>query len=223
MMHNIYTTTCLLLLGVSTHGEVYQSGAPTPYGDTPALYDEGDFWVDFLVTSANHNLSDTSQHFVARITDEAAANTARNELNKTSSWMIISGIIQNTTVDWNPGWSYHIQPDTVFFGDFFIEVCDASTTYVEEHLDEAGGAFLPNYQWCPWGTAILKELGSSSSTPAPSTASPTTAVPTNLRTLFPSSAPAPDDEDSDDDGSSATMIEYAGWSIFSFALMTIMQ
>ena len=48
-------------------------------------------------------------------------------------------------------------------------------------------------------------------------------VPTNLRTPFPSSAPAPDYEDSDDDGSSATMIEYAGWSIFSFALMTIMQ
>jgi hypothetical protein len=39
-----------------------------------------------------------------------------------------------------------------------IEVCDAATTYVEEHLDEVGGAFLPGRRWCPWSSRVLEEI-----------------------------------------------------------------
>jgi hypothetical protein len=35
-----------------------------------------------------------------------------------------------------------------------MEVCDASMTYVEDHLDEVGGAFLPGAQWCPWDSKL---------------------------------------------------------------------
>lgn len=31
-------------------------------------------------------------------------------------------------------------------------------SYVETHLKEAGKAFLPQLQWCPWGSQVLKEL-----------------------------------------------------------------
>ena len=46
----------------------------------------------------------------------------------------------------------------MFFGDFFIEVCDATYPFTEENLADAGGAFLPGLQLCPWGSRVLEEL-----------------------------------------------------------------
>ena len=110
------------------------------------------------------------------ITDPDAIATARAEIEKVDGWMIISGTILNETAEWNPDWSFHLIPETVFFGEFFTEVCDANVAYVEEFLDEAGGAFLPNYQWCPWSTAVIAELGNSNETITPGqTPAPTTS------------------------------------------------
>ncbi|MEH2433373.1 MAG: hypothetical protein V7K25_03825 [Nostoc sp.] len=39
-----------------------------------------------------------------------------------------------------------------------IEVCDATTNYVNDHLDEVGGAFLPGLFWCPWSSQLVKEI-----------------------------------------------------------------
>jgi hypothetical protein len=39
-----------------------------------------------------------------------------------------------------------------------IEVCDANMMYVEDHLDEAGGAFLPGNHWCPWDSRVTREV-----------------------------------------------------------------
>jgi hypothetical protein len=39
-----------------------------------------------------------------------------------------------------------------------IEVCDAATSYVEEHLAEVGGAFLPGRRWCPWSSRVIAEV-----------------------------------------------------------------
>ena len=64
----------------------------------------------------------------------------------------------------------------------FIEVCDASVVYVEEHLDEAGGEFLPNYLWCRWGSRILKELTDESIETSLPTSAPTT--PTSSATIY---------------------------------------
>jgi len=115
-------------------------------------------YVDFLVTTQSSNVSNTAQHFVARITEPQAIADARAELNKTEEFKIISGTINATAVEWNPGWSFHLIPDTVFFGDLFTEVCDANVEFVEENLSDIGGAFLPNNQWCPWETRVLEEL-----------------------------------------------------------------
>jgi hypothetical protein len=104
-------------------------------------------YADFLVTSDRNNILNTGEHFVARIIDPAMIAEARAELEKESGFKIISGFIEKTPADWNPGWSYHFTPDTIFFGDFFIEVCDASASYIEENLEAAGGAFLPRLQW----------------------------------------------------------------------------
>ncbi|MER6506540.1 hypothetical protein ABT158_06965 [Nonomuraea sp. NPDC001636] len=68
------------------------------------------------------------------------------------------GRIVKRSVAYNARWSYHLQPETINFFDVAIEVCDASMTYVEDHLDEAGGAFLPGGHWCPWSSRLTREL-----------------------------------------------------------------
>ena len=49
-------------------------------------------------------------------------------------------------------------PDSIEFFDVAAEVCDATMRYVEEHLDEVGGAFLSGNRWCPWGSKLTGEL-----------------------------------------------------------------
>jgi hypothetical protein len=129
-------------------------------------------YADFLVTSDRTNIMNMAEHFVVRIVDPIMIAEARVELDKSEGFKIISGTIEKTPVDWNPGWSYHFIPETIFFGDFFIEVCDASATYIEEHLDEAGGAFLPRLQWCPWGTRVLEEITDGGGGPSQPTSTP---------------------------------------------------
>lgn len=70
----------------------------------------------------------------------------------------IMGKIVKRPADYNPGWSYHLNPRTIRFFDFAIEVCDSSISYVQENLDEAGGAFLPGRRWCPWSSQLSREV-----------------------------------------------------------------
>ena len=68
------------------------------------------------------------------------------------------GIIVKEQAGYNPAWSYHLDSETIQFFELAIEVCDASIRYVEEHLDEVGGSFLPNNQWCPWSSELTREI-----------------------------------------------------------------
>jgi hypothetical protein len=98
-------------------------------------------FVDFVVTADSTNPSNTAEHFVARIIDPGVIAQARAELKKSDEgFKIISGTIEKTPVDWNPGWSYHFIPGTIFFGDFFVEVCDSSATFFGRKLGQS--------RWC---------------------------------------------------------------------------
>ena len=68
------------------------------------------------------------------------------------------GRIVKRTAPYNPAWSYHLEPASITFFDFSIEVCDATIPYVEEHLDEAGGAFLPGLWWCDGSSRLVREI-----------------------------------------------------------------
>lgn len=54
--------------------------------------------------------------------------------------------------EFNPGYSYRMKPGEVIFGDFWIEVCDATPCYVE--LDPEGWFVSPK-TWCPWAAWVL--------------------------------------------------------------------
>jgi hypothetical protein len=128
--------------------------------------------VDFVATSDRNNITNTDLHFVVRITNLLTIATARGELTKTAGFLIVSGTVVKQHADWNPNWSFYLAPGSIFFGEYFIEVCDASVTYLETHLQEAGGSFLPNLQWCPWGSRILSEVGATATPTASPVATP---------------------------------------------------
>ncbi|UZR28797.1 BP74-related protein [Methylococcus mesophilus] len=70
----------------------------------------------------------------------------------------VSGKIVPKPAGYNPGWSYHLAPDSVSFFQMQAEVCDANAVYVEEHLSEVGGSLLPGGFWCPWSSRLSREI-----------------------------------------------------------------
>ena len=106
-----------------------------------------------------HQLERPSQEFIIQLNDEAKIAHARNILSgKETSRIHVVGRIIKRPQPYNPGWSFHLDPATIDFFDVAIEVCDANMQYVEDHLDEACGAFLPGCMWCPWSSTLVREV-----------------------------------------------------------------
>ncbi|MER7212314.1 calmodulin-binding protein [Streptosporangium sp. NPDC000239] len=100
-----------------------------------------------------------SDTFVFKLTDTSKIRHARDLLSGLSTdRRSVIGKIVTGTESYNPSWSYHYDPATVDFFDVATEVCDASIGYVEEHLSEVGGAFLPGNTWCPWSSHLVREV-----------------------------------------------------------------
>ena len=85
---------------------------------------------------------------------------------------------------WNPNYGYNYDPDTVEFFEVGAEVCDANFIYVQDNLDEAGGAFLPGLLHCPWESFVVDEVTVGCETPTPTTTYPNT-TPTATPTATP--------------------------------------
>ena len=100
-----------------------------------------------------------ADQFVIELTDESKIQQARNILNGTQKDEThVMGRIRKIPAPYNSKWSYQLDPASISFFSFAIEVCDANIGYVEGHLDEAGGAFLPGLYWCPWSSRLVKEI-----------------------------------------------------------------
>ena len=100
-----------------------------------------------------------SEQFVIELTDESKIQQARNILNGTekNETHVLGKIIKRPAA-YNPKWSYQLDPASISFFSLAIEICDAQIGYVEDHLDEAGGPFLPGGLWCPWTSRLVKEI-----------------------------------------------------------------
>jgi hypothetical protein len=70
----------------------------------------------------------------------------------------VQGTISASQMAYNPSWSFHLIPESIRFFENQVEVCDANVTYVERHLGEVGGSFLPRSKWCPWSSQLLAEV-----------------------------------------------------------------
>ncbi|GAA2847666.1 hypothetical protein GCM10010517_04770 [Streptosporangium fragile] len=99
------------------------------------------------------------ERVVFKLTDPARIQEARDILSGTQADRThVLGRIVKRPVPYNPGWDFHLDPASISFFQVAIEVCDARPQYVEDHLDEVGGAFLPGAIWCPWGSRLLREV-----------------------------------------------------------------
>ena len=118
-----------------------------------------------LAKDANHERSgaffrfkDSHKHtFVFKLTDQAKIIEARQILAENQAKGVMGKIVQEKR-DYNKPWSFHLEPGTVAFFEFAIEVCDASINFVEQRLNEVGGSFLPNNLWCPWSSKLIEEV-----------------------------------------------------------------
>ncbi|WP_433571253.1 calmodulin [Streptomyces sp. CA-251247] len=100
-----------------------------------------------------------SKEFIFELTDDKLIKHARALLAGTASHEgHVGGRIVHKKADYNPAFSFHLDPSTIYFFDTEIEVRDAEPEYVEDHIDDAGGAFLPGKQWAPWASRIIREI-----------------------------------------------------------------
>ena len=107
--------------------------------------------------------NDGKDSFVFRLTDPKKIQEARDILaGKEKRKVHVSGTVVTKTAPYNRPWSYHLDPDSISFFENSVEVCDATIRYVEEHLAEVGGAFLPKNWWCPWASRLVKEVSDPS-------------------------------------------------------------
>ncbi|MCP2260007.1 hypothetical protein LX15_003718 [Streptoalloteichus tenebrarius] len=99
------------------------------------------------------------QEFVFELRDEEKIAHARRILSGEEKHRIhVHGRIKKQKKPYNPAWDFHLDPDTIAFFEVAIEVCDANMQYVDDHLDEACGAFLPGCHWCPWDSRLTREV-----------------------------------------------------------------
>lgn len=97
--------------------------------------------------------------FVIAVNDPATIAEARAIASgQEQSKVHVTGLVVNGAVPYNAPWSFHLHPASISFFEASIEVCDAATSYVEEHLAEVGGAFLPGRRWCPWSSRVVEEV-----------------------------------------------------------------
>jgi Ca2+-binding RTX toxin-like protein len=99
----------------------------------------------------------SDETFVIRLTDTAFVSHARGLIAGTETAdPRIAGTVVKTGVPYNIGWSFHLTD--IFFFEISAEVGDSTMRYIEEHLDEVGGALLPGSLWTGWSSTLVEEL-----------------------------------------------------------------
>jgi hypothetical protein len=91
----------------------------------------------------------SNQTFVILARQQRAIRELRADLSKPRrERRIVSGIVR-TRKPYNEPWSYTMGPQSIVLGEAFIEVCDASPTYVQHHRADWLGK-----RWCPWSSYV---------------------------------------------------------------------
>lgn len=96
--------------------------------------------------------------FVIALADPALIAEARAQAGGREPVKHVTGVVVAEAVPYNAPWSFHLDPGSIAFAEMSIEVCDAATSYVEAHLAEVGGEFLPSRRWCPWSSRVIAEV-----------------------------------------------------------------
>lgn len=95
---------------------------------------------------------ESQDRFVVWVNEERPLRRMRREARAEEKTLIVSGIVRGA-VRYNPDWSFSMGPSSIVLGEVFVEVCDASPRYVENHRRAWKGE-----RWCPW-SSYVKRVG----------------------------------------------------------------
>ena len=92
--------------------------------------------------------------FRMRVVDPAAIAEADALIGKPTKIIIGNLEAGNGNGD-NIGWSWHLDPTSIHFGDMAVEVCDGLPSHIENDLDYW---LVRVGYYCPWSGEIVKRL-----------------------------------------------------------------
>lgn len=105
----------------------------------------------FLIRACASVENPDGQYFRVLIREPSVIATAESLIGPGPQQIISSALIPGDG-GFNAPWSWHLDPDSVAFADFAIELCDGCPMFVEEDLDywlhDVG-------QYCPWSSEVL--------------------------------------------------------------------
>ena len=100
-----------------------------------------------------------AESFVIALKDPALIKQARAIVSGEEKAKVrVTGLVIPGTVAWNKPWHFYLHPDSISFFELSAVTCSAKTSYVEAHLSEVGGAFLPGRRWCPFSLKVSEEI-----------------------------------------------------------------
>ncbi len=88
--------------------------------------------------------------FVVFVNERKPIDQMKAEAAAEDKTLIVSGKVRDEA-RYNRPWSYTMGPGSIVLGEVFVEVCDASPHYVEEHKEEWLGE-----RWCPWSSYVAR-------------------------------------------------------------------
>ncbi|WP_330334172.1 calmodulin-binding protein [Streptomyces sp. NBC_00536] len=110
-------------------------------------------------STAYFEFTDGKNTFVFKLNDAARIQQARDILSGVDTENRgVMGRVVKAPASYNQPWKYTLAPESVKFFGMAMEVCDASISYVNNHLSEVGGALLPGSTWCPWQSKLTREV-----------------------------------------------------------------
>jgi hypothetical protein len=99
------------------------------------------------------------KEFVFQLTDANLIQKALDILSgKEAKAVHVAGRIAKKKASYNSNWSYYLDPGTISFFELVGETYNADIQYVEDHLSEACGAFLPGCYWTPATSKLTREV-----------------------------------------------------------------
>lgn len=88
------------------------------------------------------------EEYRIRLTDPADIEIARKLLAGEEAPRIPNGVVVRGDPDVNVGYTWHIDPESVEFADFTVEVCDGLPSDVEKGI-------ITSDRYCPWSAEVI--------------------------------------------------------------------
>ena len=132
-------------------GSALAAGAPAREAIEP-----GARYFAFVITGAPHR---EPHEFIFKTTDPVLQDKIDFILGGSpQAEQRVTGKVVVGRAEYNEAWPFHLDPDSISLVGWSIEVCDATPMEIEDHLSQVGGDFLPNNEWCPWSSRLVREV-----------------------------------------------------------------